>query len=177
VPTEVQKTSEGDTIKSITTYINANEGKIRGLEVELAYDLGALRNYAYSLRLFVNGTRNFAAKEVTVKTDGTKSEKYIYNIPVFTANYGLDFDNQKGVNIRLNARYVGNRKDTDYNDPAFPEIKYPAFMVADFAASYTYQKKHTLGLLINNITDENYYEKRGFNMPGRNFNLRYSISF
>jgi vitamin B12 transporter len=177
VPTTVQKTSEGDTIKSLTTYINANEGKIKGLEMELAYDLGALRNYAYSLRLFVNATRNFTAKEITVKRDGTKSEKYIYNVPVFTANYGFDYDSHKGLIIRLNARYVGNRKDTDFNDPAYPEIKYPAFMVADFAANYTFQQKHTVGLLINNITDENYYEKRGFNMPGRNFSLRYSISF
>jgi vitamin B12 transporter len=176
-PTSVELTGQGDTIKSITTYINANEADISGLEVELGYNLGALRGYKYSLKLFVNATRTFAAKEVTISKDVTKTYKYIYNLPDFTANYGLDFNNYKGLSLRLNGRYVGHRKDTDYNDPLYPEIKYPAFMVMDFAASYTYDQKHTVAFLLNNITDENYYEKRGFNMPGRNYSLRYSINF
>jgi vitamin B12 transporter len=30
---------------------------------------------------------------------------------------------------------------------------------------------------MNNITDENYYEKRGYNLAGRNFSVRYALSF
>ena len=57
------------------------------------------------------------------------------------------------------------------------EIEYPAFMVLDFTASYTFKKLHSVGLYVNNLTDENYYEKRGFNLPGRNVALRYTIRF
>lgn len=38
-------------------------------------------------------------------------------------------------------------------------------------------KKHTLSLLMNNIGDENYYEKRGCNLAGRNYSVRYEIRF
>jgi len=32
-------------------------------------------------------------------------------------------------------------------------------------------KDTRLSLAVNNLTDENYYEKRGYNMPGRNWKI------
>lgn len=177
IPATVEYTESGDTISSYTTYVNANEANIRGLETELAYDFGALANYRYSLRLFANATATFTAEEVTIAEEGSETLRDIYNVPGFSSVYGIDYNSFKGLNLRLNSRYVGKRKDTDYNDPEYPEIEYPAFMVMDFTAAYTLADKHTLTLFVNNLTDENYYEKRGFNMPGRNFSLRYSLSF
>jgi vitamin B12 transporter len=49
-------------------------------------------------------------------------------------------------------------------------------MVVDLGAAYKFAQKHTISLLINNITDENYYEKRGFNLQGRNLSVRYGLS-
>lgn len=177
IPETVEYTESGDTISSYTTYVNANEANIRGLEAELAYDFGALANYRYSLRLFAHATATFAAEEVTIQKDGSEKARDIYNVPGFSSVYGVDYNSFSGLNLRLNSRYVGKRKDTDYNDPLYPEIEYPAFMVMDLTAAYTLADKHTLTLFVNNLTDENYYEKRGFNMPGRNFSLRYSLSF
>jgi vitamin B12 transporter len=170
-------TESGYEIASRSTYVNANEANIRGLEVELGYDFGALSNYRYMLRLFTNVTSIHKAEEVTMGTDGSETVKDIYNVANLTTNYGLEYSNLKGLDLRLNGRYVGNRKDTDFNDPKYPEIEYPAFMVMDLSAAYTYAQKHTLTLLVNNITDENYYEKRGYNMPGRNFSVRYGLRF
>ncbi|MDJ1485375.1 TonB-dependent receptor [Cytophagaceae bacterium YF14B1] len=170
-------TANGDTVKSRTTYVNANKGEIRGLEAEVAYDFGALKEYAYSLRVFANTTSISYAKEITIATDGTTTRKDIYNVASLTMNYGIEYNNLKGASLRINGRYVGHRKDTDYNDLLYPEIQYPVFMVIDMAASYTYAHQHTVSLLVNNLTDENYYEKRGYNMPGRNFTLRYSFTF
>jgi vitamin B12 transporter len=34
-----------------------------------------------------------------------------------------------------------------------------------------------LSLRVSNLTDENYYETRGFNLPGRATNLRYTFRF
>ena len=177
IPATEEKTDGGHIIASRTTYVNANEASIRGLEAELAYDFGALRNASYSLRLFTSTTLTSRAEEITRNSDGTETVRDIFNVADITANYGLDYGNQKGWHARLSGRYVGNRKDTDFNDPKYPQIEYPEFMVLDFSAGYTYAQQHTVSLFVNNLSDENYYEKRGYNLAGRNFALRYGFNF
>jgi vitamin B12 transporter len=177
VPATTEKTESGYEISSRTTYINANRGEIRGVEGEVSYDFGALGNKRYSLRTFINATKTFKAEEITIAADGTQTKRDIYNVADFTTSYGVEYNNRNGFDVRLSGRYVGHRKDTDFNDPRFPEIVYPEFIVLDFYAAYTYARRHTLGVFVNNLTDENYYEKRGFNLQGRNINIRYAISF
>lgn len=177
VPTTPDTTASGYAISSRTTYINANKGEIRGLEGELSYDFGKGQNNRYALRAFLNATKTFSAQEITIATNGAKTKKDIYNIAGLTASYGVEYNNKKGIAIRLNGRYVGHRKDTDFNDAKSPEIVYPEFMVLDGYVGYTFARKHTVGVFVNNITDENYYEKRGFNLAGRNINVRYTITF
>ena len=41
----------------------------------------------------------------------------------------------------------------------------------------TATERHTLSVLVNNLTDENYCEKRGYNLPGRNLTGRYTLNF
>lgn len=176
-PATTEMTESGFEIGTRTTYINANRGEIRGLEGELSYDFGALQNSRYLLRTFLNATKTFKAEEITIAANGTQTKRDIYNVADLTTSYGVEYNNLKGFDVRLTGRYTGHRKDTDFNDPRFPEIVYPEFMVVDFYTAYTYARKHTLALFINNITDENYYEKRGFNLQGRNINVRYALSF
>ncbi|QNK63748.1 TonB-dependent receptor [Pedobacter sp. PAMC26386] len=179
-PSPVETTPSGFPIASRTAYVNANKANINGFEAELAWDFGTLAAKDYSLKVFANATKSSKAEEVSFAADGSKTTQDIYNVPNFTSSYGFEFNNLKGLDLRLTARYVGKRKDLDYNyygKGVTPEIVYPDFMVADFGASYTYKKRHTVSFLMNNITDENYYEKRGFNLAGRNFALRYNISF
>lgn len=176
-PAAGQTTPSGYQINTITTYVNANKANINGFEAEFAWDFGTLAQKDYSLKLFANGTKSSKAKEITIAADGSRTSKDIYNVADFTASYGLEFNNLKGLDLRLNGRYVGKRKDTDFNDAKSPEIVYPEFMVVDFGASYTFVKRHTVSFLMNNITDENYYEKRGFNLAGRNFSVKYNIAF
>jgi vitamin B12 transporter len=177
IPATEEKTESGHVIASSTTYVNANEANIRGLEAEFQYDFGARSNNSYSLRLFTGATLTHKAEEVTRNPDGTETRRDIFNVAGLTANYGLTYSHPKGWNARLSGRYVGNRKDTDFNDPRSPTIEYPEFMVVDFSAGYTYAQKHSLSLFLNNVTDENYYEKRGYNLAGRNYALRYGFTF
>ncbi|MES2731436.1 MAG: TonB-dependent receptor, partial [Bacteroidota bacterium] len=177
-PTPIERTAKGDTIKARSTYINANKGEIRGLEAVFGYDFGALNDYRYSLRVFASATSIIKAKEITVnQATGAETEKDIANVAKFNTSYGIEYDNLKSLRLRLSGRYVGRRKDTDFNDVGFPAINYASFMVLDFVASYTVAQKHTIGLFVNNLTDENYYEKRGYNMPGRSVSLRYGFNF
>lgn len=168
-PTTTETTESGYVISSRTTYINANKANISGLEAEAAYDFGAVSLYA-------NATKTFKAEEVTIAATGAQTTRDIYNVADFTGNFGVEYNKLKHLSFRLNSRYTGNRKDTDFNDPMFPEIEYPEFMVVDLGAAYKFAQKHTISLLINNITDENYYEKRGFNLQGRNLSVRYGLS-
>ncbi|MDR6198018.1 TonB-dependent receptor [Siphonobacter sp. SORGH_AS_0500] len=165
----------GDVIVSRTTFINAADSDINGLEAEAGYDFGY--NQKHALRLFGNLTTMFKAQEVIVGTDESRTERMIANVAKTNVNYGLEFDNRKNLRLRLTGRYVGTRRDIDYTDALNPEIEYTPFMVVDLVAAYTLEKKHTLTLLLNNLTDENYYEKRGYNMPGRSVSLRYALQF
>ena len=54
---------------------------------------------------------------------------------------------------------------------------HPQFMVFDFSASCPLIKNVSVGLNINNLFDENYTEKDGYNMPGRNFQVRAAMTF
>jgi outer membrane receptor protein involved in Fe transport len=173
-----ETTPEGYRVASRTTYVNANDSRIRGLEAEAGYDFGTLADNRYSLRAFAGGTSIFKAEDVTNNLDGSQTSRAIYNVAQLSGNYGVAYSStHNGLSARLAGHYVGRRKDTDFTDVKSPQIEYPRYMTLDFSAGYTFAGKHTISVLVNNLTDENYYEKRGYNLPGRNIAGRYSITF
>lgn len=164
---ELRLTASGDTIKAITTYANADEGEIHGLEAAFSYDFGARRNYPYSLRLFATGTRIFSARETTGEATSD-----VRNVADLTVIAGLEYDDLERLWARLSARYVGERLDTDFSDFLNPgDIRYPEFLVLDLSASLGLAEHYRLTGEIANLTDENYYEVRGYTMPGREFRV------
>ena len=169
--------TNNDVIVSRATFVNAADANISGLETEISYDFGALNNYSYSLRAYWNGTSILRAKELIVGTDAWATKRDIQNVAKNTLNYGLEYDNLKWLRLRLSGRNVGTRTDIDYTDIINPEIEYPKYMVMDFTAAFKIAGGHSLALKINNITDENYYEKRGYNLPGRAVSVRYTKVF
>jgi len=170
-------TSEGYTVLTSSTYVNANDSQIRGLEANLGYDFGALNNYQHSLRVFASGTRIFKAQDIVNNTDGSETRTPIYNVAGFNANFGVAYDNFKWLSAQLSSRYVGHRKDLDFTTFPSPQIEYPKYMTVDFSVTGTYARRHTFTLYVNNLTNENYYEKRGYNLPGRNVAVRYTVNF
>lgn len=167
----------GDVITSRATFVNAADAEITGLETELSYDFGAKSDYRYSLKAFWNGNSIIKAKELIVSTDASEIRRDIQNVSRNTFNFGLAYDNLNWLQLRLSGRAVGTRKDIDYTDPINPEIEYPQYMVLDFAAQFKIAGGHTIALKLNNVTDENYYEKRGYNLPGRALSVRYTKNF
>ncbi|TPG58714.1 TonB-dependent receptor [Hymenobacter nivis] len=172
-----ETTAEGYAVRSRTTYVNANDSQIRGLEAEAGYDFGTITGGRYLLRVFAGGTSIFKAQDVTNNVNGTRTVRDVFNVAKLNGNLGVAFDSYQGITARLAGHYVGRRRDTDFTDLASPQVLYPEYMTVDFSAGYTVAKKHTFSLLVNNLTNENYYEKRGYNMPGRNFAGRYTIAF
>ncbi|MDF7815817.1 TonB-dependent receptor [Hymenobacter sp. YC55] len=172
-----ETTPEGYVVRSRTTYLNANDSQIHGLEAEVGYDFGAASEYAHSLRVYAGGTRMLKAEDVVNNTDGSETRRSIQNVARFSHNFGVSYDNFKYLNARLSGRYVGRRRDTDFTDVNSPQILYPEYMTLDFSVTGTYAQRHALTLYVNNLTNENYYEKRGYNLPGRNVAARYTLTF
>lgn len=153
---------------------------MNGIEFGASFDAGALHNNDYSLRFYINGTKFFKLTEIvrdlTVTTKDVFITKNITNVAGLTLTYGVEYG-MKGYTTRLSGRYVGKRFDTDFSDLIKkPEIEYAKFMLMDFSTIIPVRKSDKLTFQVNNITDENYYEKRGWNMPGRNFTVKYSIN-
>jgi vitamin B12 transporter len=170
---DVRLTPRGDTIKAITTYSNADEGEIRGLEGALSYDFGARRGYPFSLRLFGTATRMLSARETTagVTTD-------VRNVADLTVVGGVAFDDLDRIGVRLSGRYVGERLDTDFTDFLNPgDVRYPEFFVIDLSSSVRLARGYRLSLEVANVADENYYEVRGYTMPGREVRVGVGVTW
>ncbi|CAN5431731.1 TonB-dependent receptor [soil metagenome] len=192
-------TPAGDQVRQIQSYVNAASAEMEGIEWRLAYDLGARSGFRYSLRLFASATHILGAEErvrgATVdaaqlagRTDfrpeqlfgallfGDEATSEIKNVADRTLIYGIEYDNLRRFSTRLSGRYVGERLDTDFTDWAnVSDIRYPAFMVLDLATSMRLGERSRLGLTVSNLTDENYYEVRGYNLPGRSLRLNLSL--
>ncbi len=171
------------TINRYRTFINADKSAIRGLELEGSYDFGAAKGKPFALRLFLNGTHFLRAEDVQVDLSAATPDNIakIRNVASTTLGYGIEYDNYKNFRTRLTGRFVGSRFDNDFGNLDITRrgalIEYSPYMTLDLVASYTFQGQHTISARISNLTDENFYEKRGFNMPGLNAMLRYTLQF
>ena len=175
LPPAMPTVIDGDKVMSVTNYFNSDRSYIRGLEFSFSYDFGAAADKPYMLKPFVSINHFFKYVD-TKETNGITTESLMINIAKDNYIYGLDYGNSK-FSGRINGRYVGKRWDRNYNDILRPMIELPSFMTIDANVSYKINSIHEVGLYVDNITDENYYEKRGYNMAGRNFKIKYIFNF
>lgn len=194
--------TEGTPVSAVVTYVNANEARMEGVEWRLGFDLGAALGRRWSLRAFAGGTHLSEAEEVLrfASIDGDRfagqtgfrpeqvfdafvlgsetTTRDIQNVADATVNYGLEWDDLRRFSARVTGRYVGERIDVDFSDFSnISDIRYPAFMVLDAYAGVRLTRRYRAELLLNNVTDENYYEKRGYNLPGRSASVRLTVDF
>lgn len=174
------------------TFKNDKKAKMRGVEVMASYDFGALVNYDFSLKAYMNATFMLEAKVFEKNTD-TKKESWIDTdfVRKSNINFGLEFMTYDKWNIKLNGRYLGSRIERIYGtkaplleeyrvrkyDNKYFHFKAPDFIVFDASVYYNITNQFTVGINANNILDENYTEKHGYNMPGRNFMGKVSYKF
>ncbi|MCY1634783.1 TonB-dependent receptor plug domain-containing protein [Marinifilum sp. D737] len=186
-----------------TTYINAQSADMNGLELSTSYDFGALKDYDYSLRLYLNYTHLIDATVKYKDAEDNQLEGEMRYVRDNTASFGIEFDNLKGFSTRLNGRYIGHRYENNYmyladysNWPNITKepivynekevrpdlvndelLRHPVSYVFDYSASYSFNENYTVGFSISNLLDENYTEKDGYNMPGRAFMAKFSYQF
>ena len=177
-----QAHTNGMIIDQYLTYDNADEAKIQGLEFEASYDFGSLRENKYDLKLFVNMTHLIKALDYTNgKGLIPDAAVRIRNVAPLNVGYGIEYDNHKFFSARLSGRYISKRYSQDFGhlspDLRGAYMEFPKYMLLDLTINYTITKQHILSLRISNLTDENYYETRGYNLPGRFTSLRYTYRF
>lgn len=157
---------------NVKTYINALGSDIQGIESTLSFDLGVPLHWNRSLKFYVNNTTIFSAEEEV--TAGTNRD--IYNVADYTYNYGVEYDDGT-IDSRLHFRTVGPMRDTDWVTAGYPEIEYPSFTVIDLVVGYNFLEHHRVALKVDNLFDEDYYEKKGYPKPGQSFFVSYAYKF
>lgn len=165
---KIMRVTEGN----LTTYENSLGGEAEGLETMFSFDLGAPLHWNRTLALYLNATNIFKSEEE--QPDGTVKDTH--NVAKHTYNYGIRYVDGP-FETKLHVRDQGKMKDTDWNAAGYPEIEYPTFTVVDLVAGVTFLEHHRLTLKIDNIFDEEYYEKKGFPKPGRAVYTAYRYEF
>lgn len=168
--------ADGSKINGLSTYQNSNHGSIDGLELMLAYDFGYLAAGRYVLNAYASYNTIFTANEEV--NDGTRVTKHrMLNVAKNTVIYGVDYS-QGRYSAGFKGRFVGFRYDRNWTFfSEYVEVRYPRMMTIDLYAGFTATKKLSFTGYISNLTDENYYEKRGYNLAGRLYSLKATLTF
>ncbi len=178
---EVQKTEiNGTDTTNFRTYENVDDAELQGLEFELSYDFGALKNFTYSLRLFANFTHQLVAEK---EEDGQTSN--LQYVRKNRGTFGIEYDDYNFISSRITARYMGERYERNwfsYYPEARPtlddqELTHPAALVFDANVTFKINHSTRISVFSKNMLDENYTEKDGYNMPGRSVGVRYAVNF
>jgi outer membrane receptor protein involved in Fe transport len=192
---------DGTPVSQVDTRVNAGRATIAGAEWTLRYDPLRARGSTKSLSFFTSGTRILRAREQSpvVTVDGTPFQgrpnfdpsavfggvvlgtvrtAYVYNVADLTVLGGVEYDDRRRVRFGVTGRYVGQRYDQDFSDFAdISDIRYPDMLVLDLVAGIRLPRALRLDVLVGNVTDENFYEKRGYNLQGRTVQLRLGAGF
>jgi vitamin B12 transporter len=177
VPAGMTQTYNGITypVAAIQTYKN-NDGKttMAGFEWDFEWNVLRLFHRSEKLAISTNGHAVLLSENVS---NGITTEVKLVRNPNFSV--ALTYDDNKLLTARLSTRYSGKQKDTDYAATVYPypDIIYPSFLVTDISMRVKVNEHHAVNAQVANMTDENYYEKRGYNLPGRSFGLGYEYSF
>jgi outer membrane receptor protein involved in Fe transport len=194
--------ASGEQVSRVQTAVNAGAARIRGFEAAVRHDIGASLGRSWSLNAFANVTRIFEATETTptvtvnaaqfngatnftpasifpgVQIGAPNTTARIRNVASVNWNVGLEYDTRSRVRLGALGRYVGTRTDDDFsNFSDVSLIEYPPFAVLDLTAGLRFSTRLRADLQVNNVTDENYYEKRGYNLPGRAVTVRLTTAF
>lgn len=181
--------------EGIYTYANAQSASMAGGEYMLWADFGRLFDKRYSLKLTGSYTGLFWA---TVDSDfGSGRRKYV---TTKSANFGISYSDKRW-SANISGRYMGHSLEdnflysfdyTTYEKIPFVtasgivvrpslinemEIEIPDFMLFDLSVSYRITKKIAVSAKVANVLDENYMERDGYYMPGRNYNIGVSVKF
>ncbi|SHH81943.1 TonB-dependent receptor [Pollutimonas bauzanensis] len=160
----------------ISSYENADDSRMRGIEARLAVDAGQWFGLpAGRLGIATSLTRLIQAEDFDAA-----GAVPIRNVAKWKGNVALTVSDGNALSASLTARRVDTRYDTDnsqgniYTGGRGGLFENQPFTAVDFSARWKVTPKDTLRFDVANLFDRDYYEKADYVMPGRAFYLRYT---
>ncbi|MFM6976437.1 MAG: TonB-dependent receptor plug domain-containing protein [Sphingobacteriaceae bacterium] len=142
-------------------YVNQNEQKDHGFELEL--------NYKPHAKLYVDG---FYAYVTGKQIQGNQSENNLYRRPKHS--FGLNVGSTLGSRFTasLNFKWVGERVDNFYDAFLDQSVKatLKPYSLVDAYLQYKHKSNFTLFADVKNLFDTDYVEYSGYTTKGINFN-------
>ncbi len=156
-------------INTESTKQNTGKALARGIEISGAYPL---LNW-----LTFSGSYGYTDAHITA--DATNSGlvgKFVTNVPKNTASLALDAQRGDWSGV-LSARYVGLQYTSNDNSDVVKDIwtGYSIYTVGNLKVGYRMTKHFKLNLMVDNLTDRNYYEY--YVQPGRSATLELAGNF
>lgn len=106
----------------------------------------------------------------------------INNVAKFKINASVGYDD--GVfSVRAGGRHVEGMEDNDFSSGRYftnglgGQYEYPSFLVFDLTGRWRIFEGHELSVKIDNLTDEYYFEKADYPLPGRSLFVEYKHQF
>lgn len=133
-------------------YVNADEQKDKGMELEASADFGK-----------VNVSANYTNLDGYIETkSGVKDTAFfnLYRRPRQTINLQVGIDINKSWLVNVGIQSIGKRFEAVY---AAAPIEMPAYYCWNIYSEYRIAKQVKAFVDFKNITDEKYFEIRGFN--------------
>lgn len=158
-------TAPGGYKTNLSTYYNAAEALMRGIEWEGRWKAND------HLQFSIGGTHYLELREQS-------GEEWvdIRNVPRDAVRAAADF-NYGPWSGRLGIRHVGYWFDNDWAVNSADIIRYDGFTTGDVSVRYRIDKKQSVMASIENVTDVYYAEKGGYPLPGRNGKIAYRYEF
>lgn len=150
----------------VSYYVNADKQKDKGFELEAAFKLDK-----------ISFTANYANVDGFIETkNGSKDTSYfnLYRRPGQTINLNAGFDICKNWNMNIGVQTAGRRFEAVY---AAAPIEMPAYYCWNIYSSYKANKAVTIFADFKNITNEKYFEVRGYNSRRFNFMAGVTVKF
>ncbi len=142
-------------------YVNMGKLKSSGLEAEIAY---RNRKLHFSLNgAYIKGSIQSPYDEAGNKLGTDTVYSNLYRVPKYSANLVAGYSINSKWNLSATIRYVGDRPEPVYASAPFILDQY---LVADLYSSYALSKKIKLYVDLRNLTDEHYFDQRGYTNKG-----------
>lgn len=150
----------------VNYYINADNQKDKGLELEASIDFGKVTLNA-----------NYVNLDGKIETkNGTKDTAYfnLYRRPRQTINLNIGIELCKNWNMNIGVQSISKRSEFSFGNPP---IEMPAYYVWNLYSTYSITKKVKTFVDLKNITDEKYSEVYGYNSRRFNFMAGVNLNF
>ncbi|SKB33825.1 TonB-dependent receptor plug domain-containing protein [Daejeonella lutea] len=158
----------GQVTPGVFGYINQNNQKDQGFEVELGYrpitSLNLTAFYAH-----VDG-------EVTTPASQTFN---LFRRPKDSFGLNTGFDASEALSFNLIYKFTGDRQDRYFDNSTFKTIdaEMKAYNMVDLYAQFKATQRITIFTDVKNLLDENYVDFSGYNTKGLNFNAGFRLDF